>query len=342
MVSARHVADHGGSRTIGRGLSPGPGADSDAKGRQCAARMADVTATRTLSEDVLTGPADFDDFWRDRYAAARAVDPRPRRARELERGDGWRLTEVRYSSTDGLDLGAFLLEPDGDVHRVVIGLAGYGGAHEPFDPLREPGVVELSPAVRGMPALSRVADIPDEASAHVLHGIDDPERYVLTGCVQDVWTAVTAARQLFGQEVRIDLRGSSFGGGLGALAMPWESRLTAAALRVPTFGNHPQRLRTPCSGSGERVRLLAQRRPEITRTLRYVDAATAATRTTQPVLVGAARTDPAVPPVGQIAIYDALAGPRVLVELTAGHLEFDGQEREETLFRAASRAWLDL
>lgn len=301
-----------------------------------------MTATRTLSDDVLTGPADFDTFWRDRYAVARSVDPRPRRLRELSHDAGRRLSEVRYTSTDGLDLGAFLLEPDGGVDRVVIGLAGYGGTHQPFDPLDEPGVAELSPAVRGMPALSRVDGIPDEASAHVLHGIDDPERYVLTGCVQDVWTAVSAAQQLFGETVRIDLRGSSFGGGLGALALPWEPRLTAAALHVPTFGHHPARLMTPCSGSGEPVRLLAQRRPEIVRTLRYLDAATAATRTAQPVLVGAARTDPAVPPVGQRAIYDALAGPRVLVELTAGHLEFDGLEREEALFRAASRAWLDL
>lgn len=295
-----------------------------------------------LTDELLAGPDDFDEFWRGQHASARAVDPRPRRVRQRSRGGGWTISEVRYDSTGGVEIGAFLLEPDGGADRLVVALTGYGGAHEPFAPLRRPGVAELSPAVRGMPALSMLDGVPSVAGEHVLHGIDSRESYVIGGCVQDVWTSITAGLQLFPSAQRVDLRGGSFGGGLGALALPWDERITAGVLTVPTFGNHPARLRTPCTGSGESVRLLAQSRPEIVETLEYFDAATAAARVRIPVLVGAARVDPAVPPVGQFAVYEALGGPKTLLELTAGHLEFDGVERERATMQAAAAGWLDL
>ncbi len=304
---------------------------------------APLTADRgELTEEVLAGPADFDEFWRGLHAGAREIEPGVRRVRELSHEGGWRLSEVRFTSTGGLDLGAFLLEPDGGVERLVVALPGYGGAGEPVDPLRRPGVAELTLAPRGMPALSEQTDIPNLAAEHVLHGIGSRETYVIGGCVQDVWVATTAAQRLFPEATRIDLRGGSFGGGLGALALPWDDRFTAAALTVPTFGNHPARLRTPCTGSGESVRLLAQRDPGVIEVVRYFDAATAAARIQIPVLVGAARVDPAVPPVGQFAVYEALSGPAMLLELTAGHLEFDGVERERQTFHGATLGWLDL
>lgn len=295
-----------------------------------------------LTAEVLAGPADFDEFWRGMYARARAVEPGARWVRELAREPGWRLSEVRFTSTDGLDLGAFLFEPDGGVDRVVVSLPGYGGAAEPFDPLRRPGLAELTLVPRGMPVLSELDGVPNVGAEHVLHGIGSRETYVIGGCVQDVWVAITAARELFPGAGRVDLRGGSFGGGLGALALPWDERITAGALTVPTFGNHPARLRTPCTGSGESVRLLAERDPGVIDVVRYFDAATAASRVQVPVLVGAARVDPAVPPVGQFAIYEALAGPKMLLELTAGHLEFDGEAREGATMHGATLGWLTL
>ena len=48
--------------------------------------------------------------------------------------------------------------------------------------------------------------------------------------------------------------GISFGGGIGALALPWDERFHRAHLNVPSFGHHPLRLGMPCVGSGEAVR----------------------------------------------------------------------------------------
>jgi len=295
-----------------------------------------------LTDQVLTGPDDFDAFWAGRYAQALDVDPAPRRVRRTGDGGGWTLSELRLTSAGGVEVGAYVHEPPDGVDRVVVDLPGYGQVDGPFDPWRSPGTAELTLVPRGMAPLSVQPDVPDVVAEHVLHGIASRETYIIGGCVQGVWAAVSAAHALYPDLRRIDIHGVSFGGGLAALALAQERRVTAAVLKVPTFGNHPARLRTPCTGSGEAVRLLAQRDPSVAGVLAWFDAATAAARVRAPVLVGAARVDPAVPPVGQFAIFEALAGPRLLVELSAGHQEFDGEQLEYDTFRAASAAWLGM
>jgi len=109
---------------------------------------------------------------------------------------------------------------------------------------------------------------------------------------------------------RLDYLGISFGGGIGALALPWDERFHRAHLNVPSFGHHPLRLALPGVGSGEAVRRYQQRTGRALATLRSFDAAAAARYLRIPVHVAAARFDPAVPPPGQFAIYNALAGER--------------------------------
>src|SRR5690606_440225 len=100
--------------------------------------------------------------------------------------------------------------------------------------------------------LSDGPDLPDEGAAHVLAGIDDRETYVHGGCVADVWCAVSALVELVpGVPLPVGYLGGSFGGGIGALAAPWDERIGAVALTVPSFGHHPLRLTLPCTGSGE-------------------------------------------------------------------------------------------
>ncbi|GFJ88937.1 acetylxylan esterase [Phytohabitans rumicis] len=129
---------------------------------------------------------------------------------------------------------------------------------------------------------------------------------------------VRAAGALPGAE-RLDYNGGSFGGGIGALALPWDDRFTRAHLYVPSFGHHPLRLAAPSTGSGEAVRRLLAREPHLRPVLDYFDAAIAARRIHIPVYVSAARRDPAVLPDGQFAVYEALAGPKHLYVLSTGH-----------------------
>jgi cephalosporin-C deacetylase len=46
------------------------------------------------------------------------------------------------------------------------------------------------------------------------------------------------------------------------------------------------------------------------------------------VFVSVARRDPAVPPVGQFAIYHALAGTKRLYVLSAGHMQYPTEAAE--------------
>ena len=158
-----------------------------------------------------------------------------------------------------------------------------------------PHAAALFPCLRGQ-SRSRLPGVPENGMEHVLYGIESRETYIHGGCAADLWCAASALLALVPQAgERLDYMGGSFGGGIGALALPWDKRFTAAHLSVPSFGNHPLRLTLPCVGSGESVRKYHQTYPKVTEVLRYFDAATAARRIAIPVLVAAALFDPAVP-----------------------------------------------
>jgi cephalosporin-C deacetylase len=101
--------------------------------------------------------------------------------------------------------------------------------------------------------------------------------------------------------------------------LPWDHRFKRAYLDVPSFGNHPLRVTLPCNGSGESVRLYRKTHPDVMQVLAYHDSATAARRIQIPVLVAAALSDPAVPPPGQFAVYNALPGEKRLFIRQTGH-----------------------
>ncbi|MFG3252729.1 acetylxylan esterase [Streptomyces sp. NPDC048172] len=294
-------------------------------------------------------PDGFGEFWRGRYEDARRVETRPEVGALEEVRDGVRIHEVTFTSVGGVRLGGWLVRPaEGPVRRGFVIGHGYGGrdAPGPAVPLPLPGSAAILPCVRGMETRGRApgtgtgtgTGIPADAPSHVLHGIRSRETYVLGDCVADLWCAASALRELLPESPAAPLAylGESLGGGLGALALPWDDRFVCAALTVPTFGNHPLRLTLPCVGSGESVRAYHATHPEVTEVLPYFDAAAAATRIRVPVLVAAADADPSVPPPGQYAVHNGLREDlRTLHPLSAGHMEYAGEERERAQLAAA-------
>jgi cephalosporin-C deacetylase len=206
---------------------------------------------------------------------------------------------------------------------------GYGGRDAPDFHLPVSEAVFLFPCFRGL-SRSRRPEISDNPALHVLHDIDKPERYILGGCVEDLWLGVSALLDLYPQiEGHIGYMGISFGGGIGAMALAWDRRVQRGHLSVPTFGNQPLRLTLPTVGSGEAVRGYAREHRHILVTLRYYDAALAARHITIPMHVAAALFDPAVAPPGQFAIYNALRYPKRLFVLDAGHFDYPGRTEQE-------------
>jgi cephalosporin-C deacetylase len=222
---------------------------------------------------------------------------------------------------------------DGGVDQAVVVGHGYGGRTEPDLTTVPEHAAAIFPVARGLESRGVLAGIPSKSAEHVLHGIDSVDTYVHGGCAADVWCAASALLALLPvAPEKLSYLGGSFGGGIGALALPWDHRFTAAALRMPSFGHHPLRLTLPCTGSGEAVRQYARKHPEVRDVLRYYDAAVAARHLRIPTLLGPSLWDPAVPPPGQFAVCNAVAGDKELFAFTAGHTDYPGDAEEADRF----------
>jgi cephalosporin-C deacetylase len=284
-----------------------------------------------LAVQVRKEPKDFDDFWQARYQKALTVDPQPQTKVINENMQGWRQLEISYASTDNFTIRGWLLLPvSGVIKRCFIIGHGYGGRNEPVFHLPFKNAALLFPSFRGL-ALSAQPNIPSEPYYHVLHNIDQADRYILGGCVEDVWLAVSALLQLFPHTAgHLGYMGISFSGGIGALALAWEHRIARGHLNIPTFGNNPLRLRLETRGSTNSLQQFYKTHKKQTlKTLRYYDAALAAKRITIPMHCACAVFDPCVAPPGQFAIYNALAGIKQLFILNAGHHNYPDQKRRE-------------
>lgn len=272
-------------------------------------------------------PADFDSFWRATYAINEAVPLRYSLHAVPYADPAVNAYRVAFDSWGGARSGAWLLEPAHGGARLgcVIG-HGYGGREDiaPGDwclnTAADRDVVRIFPVARGF-HISPHDGIPyNDGCRHVLHGIGHRDTYVLRGCVAEQWTCSRILLERHPHLAgRLVYTGGSFGGGLGALMLPWCSRFVGAQLGIPTFGHHPIRLRSPAQGHLPWVRQHAAAHPEVAGVLAYYDAATAARRIRIPVAVSAALFDPVVPPAGQFAVANALAGEVRLSILSHGH-----------------------
>ena len=273
-----------------------------------------------LSVGYPEAPDDFDDFWEQTLSESIAV------ALNIEQEPldgpfpGHTLSKISFDTLGPVRVGAWLLEPRdiSPTGGVVIG-HGYGGRSEPDTQVDLTSRVAIFPCAPGF-NLSAHSDIPNSALAHVVHGIGHRDTYILRACVASIWSAASVLLELVPAiKEHLYYAGVSFGGGLGALALPWDPRFKKGHLVVPTFGNHPIRLQCPCVGSGMAVEAYHRKHPEVIDVLRYYDAATAASRIRIPVLAAPALFDPVVPPPGQFAVCNALPEGSQKIILSAGH-----------------------
>lgn len=291
-------------------------------------------------------PADFAARWQAWRDQANTVDAAPA-VLSTDTVDGRRVSIVEHAGADGIRLRAWVVESLTTPARVgVVHSHGYGG-RDAVDLARVPDdAVAIFPVARGLTTLNRGVGAPEQPLEHVIAGIDDPEHYALGLCARDLWLAADALEALVGP-LPLYYVGESFGGGIGALALPWDDRYIGATLVVPSFGQYDERLAVRCLGSGEAVREHVATHPEARDALRWFDASTALGFADVPVRVEAALWDQSVPPQGQYAVANA-ARMLELAVLPAGHAEYpgvaavtadairDGREHLARALRAAS------
>lgn len=276
-------------------------------------------------------PDDFAEFWATRYDHALAGSPDPEITPSSWNHPDYTVFDLCYRSTGDVKIRGWVLTPRANpVRRGFVVGHGYGGREGPDFDLPFHDAALLFPCFRGL-SRSAATDLPATPDRHVVYGLDDPQRYIIGGCVDDLWLAVSTIEGLFPcVRDRIGYLGISFGGGVGALALPWDQRIRRAHLNVPTFGHQRLRLALPTVGSGEALRRYNALHGHVAETLAYYDAANAAQLTHIPVHVAAALFDPVVAPPGQFAIFNALAGIKELFVLDAGHFDYpakDGQNQ---------------
>jgi cephalosporin-C deacetylase len=277
-------------------------------------------------------PKDFDSFWQSRYQKALSLVPKPHIKLIHIDKFGWRVFMLSYTSTDNVIIRAWLLVPtSGVIKRGFIIGHGYGGRDEPDYHLPFKDAALLFPCSRGL-GLSAQAPFSSEPYWHVLHNINHKHTYVLGGCVEDLWLSVSVMLILFPQTAgHLGYLGISFGGGIGVLALAFESRISKAHFNVPSFGHQPLRIRLPSNGSAHSVqKFYCQHKKQTLKVLRYYDAAIAAKRIVQPIHCALAVFDPCVAPPGQFAIYNALSCEKQLFLLEAGHHSYPNQTKQET------------
>jgi cephalosporin-C deacetylase len=99
-------------------------------------------------------------------------------------------------------------------------------------------------------------------------------------------------------------------------------------------------VRLECVGSGAAVRTRYLQDPRVLDVLAYFDAATAARHVRIPVQAVPALFDPSVPPPGQFAVVNSLAGAVEVELLTAGHFfDYPEYDLELTALELATKAF---
>lgn len=287
------------------------------------------------------GSERFCRFWQNNFKRLQHHHPKPKIRHTGHSVGAFELYSLCYFSTDEIEIKGWVLIPSHrSIKSVIIVGHGYGGCEPPTGdvPLKDAAYLYL--CYRGI-SRSQVEGIPEAPNAHVLHNIDDVDNYVLRGCVDDTWLAVSAAELLFpAVKDHIGFMGLSFSGGIGALALPWDKRIKKAHLQVPTFGNQPLRLALPSMGSADAVQDFVKSHPYIVAdTLSMFDAAVAAEYISIPVHIAAALADPFVAPPGQFSIYNNLRVEKQLFVLEKGHMEYSNHQQEQAALMAELRAF---
>jgi len=282
-------------------------------------------------------PADFDAFWADQLAAARAAGSEPEFTAVPSPVRHAAVYDVTFAGHGGDPIKGWLLDPHHGAPGagLIVEFVGYGGGRgDPFDWLNWScaGHPHLIMDTRGQGGGWRRADTPDlgdngapSSSGFLTRGIIEPRGHYYTRLFIDAARAVDAARAWPAASGRpVITAGASQGGGLAIAAAHLAGGVAATMPDVP-FLAHPQRAlevtdSRPYYELAEYCRVHADKTDQVFATLAYVDVVNHAKRAPAPALFSVGLTDTITPPSTIFTAFNHYAGPKdIAVYPYSGH-----------------------
>jgi len=273
----------------------------------------------------LTHEPDFDGFWRDTLAAARACDDRPTVTRVSAGVRAVDTYDVTFAGWAGEPVRGWLVLPKGGSARwCVVEFQGYGvGRGRVYDHLLYAacGVAHFVVDPRGHSLgdtgdMSSVSSGPHEPG-FMTQGAHDPKAHYLRRLITDSVRAVDAARTLDLVDTGdLAVAGPSQGGGLALAVSGLVRGLRAVLPDVPFLCDYRRGAEVSDRVPYQEIAQFLRKRPELVtetfRTLSYFDGMNFAARADAPALFSVALMDPICPPSTVFAAYHHYAGPKDL------------------------------
>ena len=291
--------------------------------------LAELETYRTATAE----PDGLDDWWADRLVEARnaATPPVLTRYRPSTYG-AVEVYDVEFTGAHGDPIRAWYIRPStgrDTALPIVVSYAGYGGGRGiPAEHLALPaiGIPVLVMDNRSQGAMWTVGATGDpgrtgsgpEYPGVMTRGIETPETYYFTRLLTDAVRAVDVAANLPGVDrERIAVMGMSQGGGLAlAAAALAPDRVKVCHADVPFLCDIQRGIGlTEAMPYAEVAKYLARNSRLATaalNTLRYVDCALLARRTTAECLLSVGLMDQTCPPSTVFAAYNEITAPKTI------------------------------
>lgn len=271
-------------------------------------------------------PEDLAEFWGAATQQALSAPLDFRRSLAPERNELGHLVELfAFRGTSGEVLNGWIAYPEGSKRLPsFLWIPPYGRESVlPNAYGTRPGMTSLSFNFFGHEAMHQEKYFPDRG--YFSEGAGDPETWIFRQMFQN---AVLAARVLQSlpetDEEKIAACGMSQGGGISIWLGAWLPMVKAVCADMPFLGGlkyllNNQVYRYPLKELVDFMQNEPLGEPRLMHTLTYFDTLNQATQCAKPTLVSMGHKDPAVKPIQARSIFEALPGPKKLVEYDWGH-----------------------